>query len=214
VVIDDLGLDIKDTKRALDLPPPVTMSFMPYATRLKEQTNTARNKRHELLLHMPMQPLGSKDPGPGALLIGLSSGELRQRFDTALASFAGFDGVDNHMGSKFTADPQAMAVVIDELRQRHLFFLDSRTSANTIAESMAREQGVPALRRDVFLDNDQSIDAIRRQFEASEHIARRKGYAVAIGHPHPATLAALEVWLPQARAHGFIFVPLMDLVKP
>ncbi len=212
IVIDDVGLDMRGSKRAIDLPAYVTLSFMPYATRLKEQTKEARDNGHELLLHMPMEPVGHDDPGPGALLVGLPPEELRERFQTALASFIGFDGVNNHMGSKFTADAEGMEMVVNELQQRHLFFLDSRTSAKSVGESVARANGLPTIARDVFLDDEISLDAIRAQLAQTEHVARRKGYAVAIGHPHAATLEVLEQWLPDAEARGFTFVPIKELV--
>lgn len=213
IVIDDLGLDISGTKRAMKLPPYVTLSFMPYASRLREQTKEGRDAGHELLLHMPMEPIGHDDPGPGALFVNLSSDEIRQRFQTALASFVGFDGVNNHMGSKFTAYAPGMEVVIDELQQRHLFFLDSRTSGKTVGETLARVHGLPTIGRDIFLDDDEATAAIREQMEQAERVARRKGIAVVIGHPHVATLEALETWLPDAEARGFVFVPLHDLIS-
>ncbi len=212
IVIDDMGLDLTDSRRAVALPAPVTLSYMPYAMRLREQTRDARNVGHELILHMPMEPVGHADPGPGALLVGLPPEELRRRLDTALASFTGFDGMNNHMGSKFTADADGMALVADELQPRHLFFLDSRTSAQSVGASVARQHGVPTISRDVFLDDDMSPQAVRTQLELTERIARRKGIAIAIGHPHPATLQALEDWMPSAAQRGFVFVPLKEVV--
>jgi uncharacterized protein len=213
IVIDDVGLDMGGSRRAVALPAFVTLSYMPYATRLHEQTKEAREAGHELLLHMPMEPVGSADPGPGALLTGLPQDELRERLDTALASFVGFDGMNNHMGSKFTADKEGMELVIDELQQRHLFFLDSRTSAQSVGFSVARQHGLPAVARDVFLDDDMSPKAVRMQLEQTERVAKHKGAAIAIGHPHPATLQALEEWLPEAQKRGFVFVPIKDLVN-
>ncbi|MDP9128555.1 MAG: divergent polysaccharide deacetylase family protein [Pseudomonadota bacterium] len=212
IVLDDLGLDLRGTKKAIELPSFVTLSFMSYATRLREQTKEGRDRGHELLLHMPMEPTGHADPGPGALLVALPPDEIRRRFQNGLASFAGFDGVNNHMGSKFTADTTGMEIVIDELQQRHLFFLDSRTTSKTVGESLARQHGLPTIGRDVFLDDDEAIGAVRNQMEQAERIARRKGSAVVIGHPHPATLEALSGWIPDAQARGFVFVPLHTLL--
>jgi polysaccharide deacetylase 2 family uncharacterized protein YibQ len=213
IVIDDVGLDMKGSQRAIDLPAYVTLSFMPYATRLKEQTRDARDKGHELMLHMPMEPIGHDDPGPGALLVNLSQDEIRQRFQNALASFVGFDGVNNHMGSKFTAYPEGMEIVVDELKQRHLFFLDSRTSGKTVGEDIARQHKLPTIARDVFLDDTITPQAIRAQLEQTEHVARRKGYAVAIGHPHAATMDVLAEWLPEAEKRGLTFVPVRELIS-
>lgn len=214
IVIDDVGLDMSGSRRAVALPSFITLSYIPYSTRLHEQTKEAREAGHELLLHMPMEPMGSADPGPGALLLKLSQDEIRQRLDTALASFVGFDGMNNHMGSKFTANTEAMELVINELQQRNVFFLDSRTSAQSVGATIARQHGLPNISRDVFLDDDMSAKAVRIQLEQTERVARHKGSAVAIGHPHAVTLQALEEWIPDAQKRGFTFVPLNSLVKP
>jgi uncharacterized protein len=212
IVIDDVGLDVKNSKRAIDLPAYLTLSFMPYAPQLREQTKEARDQGHELLLHMPMEPMGHDNPGPGALLVDLSPDEIKMRFETALASFVGFDGVNNHMGSKFTANSAGMEIVIDELQQRGLFFLDSRTTAQTVGESMARQHGLPTIARDVFLDDTISPVSIKSQLDQTERVARQKGYAVAIGHPHSITLDVLEKWMPEMEKRGIVFVKVSDLV--
>jgi polysaccharide deacetylase 2 family uncharacterized protein YibQ len=186
---------------------------MPYAERLGEQTTQAREGGHELLLHMPMEPMGREDPGPGALLTTLSPDQIRARFDHALKSFDGFDGVNNHMGSRFTAYEPGMKIVIEELQKHHLFFLDSRTSAKTVGENLARAQELPTIARDVFLDDSLSPESIRAQLAATEHVARRKGYAVAIGHPHENTLQEIAAWLPEAEKRGFVFVPVHALIR-
>ena len=214
IVIDDVGVDLKGSERAImSLPPSVTLSFLPYAVRLREQTKQARELGHELLLHMPMEPLGHEDPGPGALLVDLPMRDLQQRFETALASFTGFDGVNNHMGSKFTAYAEGMDMVVAELQQRNLFFLDSRTSPQSLGEKIARQKGLPTLSRDVFLDDEETPEALRAQLEATERVAQRKGYAIAIGHPHAVTLDALQSWIPEAQKRGVEFVPLKNLLK-
>ena len=212
IVIDDVGLDVRGSKRATGLPAAITLSYIPYAHRLDEQTHEAREKGHELLLHMPMEPMGHDNPGQGALLVNLSMDELQKRFVTALSSFVGFDGVNNHMGSKFTAYQAGMEMVVEELKARNLFFLDSRTSPKTVGEATARREGVPTIPRDVFLDDDMSSNAVKAQLERTEQVARHKGYAVAIGHPHATTLDALEEWIPLAEQRGFEFVPLRQLV--
>jgi uncharacterized protein len=213
IVIDDVGLNLAGSQRAIKLPAYVTLSFMPYAERLDEQTAAAREAGHELMLHMPMEPIGREDPGPGALYTTYTPAELKSRLDHALDSFEGFDGVNNHMGSRFTAFAPGMEIVMSELQKRHLFFLDSRTSAQSVGFSIAQKDGLPTISRDVFLDDSLTPDAIKAQLAATEKVAKRKGYAVAIGHPHENTLAALEAWLPEAEKRGFTFVPVHDLVK-
>jgi polysaccharide deacetylase 2 family uncharacterized protein YibQ len=212
IVIDDVGVDLKGSERAIQLPPFITLSFLPYAVRLREQAKQARDSGHELLLHMPMEPIGHEDPGPGALIVDLPMRDLQQRFETALASFTGFDGVNNHMGSKFTTYTDGMNMVIDELQQRHLFYFDSRTSAQSVGKKIALEKGLPTIGRDVFLDDDQSPAAIRKQLEETERIAQRRGYAVAIGHPHAATMDVLAQWIPEAERRGFELTSIRSLV--
>jgi polysaccharide deacetylase 2 family uncharacterized protein YibQ len=117
------------------------------------------------------------------------------------------------MGSKFTAYADGMNMVMDELQQRHLFFLDSRTSAESVGKKIAEEKGLPTIGRDVFLDDTQTPDAIHAQLLETERLARRRGYAVAIGHPHATTMDVMPGWIEEARKEGFELVPLKDLIK-
>ena len=214
VVIDDLGLDRKRTERVSGLHGPLTLSFMTYAQDLEQQTALAHAHGHELMVHMPMQPMnGSYDAGPEVLNVGLPPDELRRRVDWGLSRFPGFVGVNNHMGSRFTADPAGMAVVMQELSRHGLMFLDSVTTAKTVAAEAARAAGVPFAARQVFLDNTQSVASVRAQLDQVEQIARRHGAAIAIGHPHDSTIAALTAWLPTLAAHGFVLVPVTAIVR-
>lgn len=213
IVIDDMGLNPARSKRAIALPRPVTLSFLPYASKTVELAKEARAAGHEILLHLPMEPLGAEDPGPDALLTGLSPEEQRARTIKALETFSGYSGVNNHMGSKFTESREGMDVVIGVLKEKGLFFFDSMTSPKSVAALAARGQGVPFAKRDVFLDNTSSEAAIRAQLAKLEQIARKNGQAVGIGHPNPVLVGALEKWLTEAEKNGFLIVPLRDLVK-
>jgi hypothetical protein len=215
VVLDDLGLNRAGTNRAIALPAPLTLAFMTYAEGLPRMAERARRAGHELMLHVPMAPRDSAyDPGPNVLRIDLEPSELARRLDWGLGRFDGFVGVNNHMGSRFTASPEGMAPVMAALRSRGLLFLDSVTSAASVGGVMARRAGVPYAERDVFLDNEWSDRAaISRQFARLEAVARRNGSAVGIGHPHRATLDVLARWLPEARARGFAIVPVSAIVR-
>jgi polysaccharide deacetylase 2 family uncharacterized protein YibQ len=215
IVIDDLGLNRPAARRAIGLPGPLTLSFMTYAHDLSELSAGAHAAGHELLLHVPMQPTDPAfDPGPKVLRADLSDREIRRRLDWALGRFGGFVGINNHMGSKFTQSAEAVGVVMRELRARDLLFLDSMTTADSVAWNVAGRTGVPYARRDVFLDNDwRNPAAIRRQLDHLEKIARLQGFAVGIGHPHRATLDVLAKWLPQARRHGLALVPISAIVR-
>ncbi len=213
IVIDDVGLDRPRSKRAWELPGPLTLSFLPYAKDLREQARQAHAHGNELLLHMPMEPNGRADPGPNALLVSLSDRELRQRLTQALDSFDGYVGVNNHMGSRFTAFRPGMETVLHLLKARGLLFLDSRTTTETVGDKVAQELGVPSVSRNVFLDDDEALAAVRRKLAQTEEVARHQGYAVAIGHPHEATLQALAEWLPSLAAKGFAEAPLSAALR-
>jgi polysaccharide deacetylase 2 family uncharacterized protein YibQ len=213
IVIDDMGVDRARSDRAAALPAPLTLAFLPYARALEAQIAAARDRGHEILLHMPMQPIGTEDPGPGALTVALSGDEIRKRVAAALDRAGPVVGVNNHMGSRFTVERDAMRPVLEELRARGLLFLDSRTAGATVGPALARTLGVPFTTRDVFLDNDPSIEAVQARLAELEATARRQGHALAIGHPHDGTIAALSAWLPSAAARGFALVPVSTIVR-
>jgi hypothetical protein len=212
VVIDDLGLNRRGTAALNRLKAPLTLSFLPYAGALEQQAAAGRAAGHELMLHLPMEPAGHEWPGPNALLSGLAPRDMVSRLRAQLLSFGGFVGINNHMGSLLTAERGPMALLMAELRARGLLFLDSRTTAQSVAAHEARRAGVAHAVRDVFLDNDTNLEAIRRQLALTEQIARRRGSAVAIGHPHHATIEALRGWLPTLEQRGFVLVPISTIV--
>jgi uncharacterized protein len=213
IVIDDVGIDRPRSKRAAELPGPLTMSFLPYAKDLREQARTARARGHELMLHLPMEPNGRNDPGPNALLVSLPDSELRQRTVAALDSFDGYAGVNNHMGSRFTAFRPGMETVLRQFKTRGLMFLDSRTTAQSVGDQVAQEIGLPGIVRHVFLDDDESLEAVRRKLAETEAVARRQGFVVAIGHPHETTLQALGEWLPGLPAKGLTLAPATAVLR-
>jgi polysaccharide deacetylase 2 family uncharacterized protein YibQ len=213
IVIDDVGLDRPHSKRAWELPGPLTLSFLPYARDLREQTRAAHAHGQELMLHLPMEPGGVADPGPNALLVSLSDAELKARVTAALDSFDGYVGVNNHMGSRFTAYRPGMETVLKQFRARGLLFLDSRTTPSSVGDQVAQELGVPSVARNVFLDDDESLAAVKRELAETERVARRQGFAVAIGHPHETTLKALAEWLPGVSAKGFALAPLSAVLR-
>ncbi|UEM06160.1 divergent polysaccharide deacetylase family protein [Skermanella rosea] len=214
IVIDDMGLDRKRSARVVGLPGPLTLAWLPYANDLPRQTRAARAAGHELMVHIPMEPQGGDiDPGPGAMTVSAGSGELLRRLEQGLKAFDGYIGINNHMGSRFTEDRPGMRTVLSELHRRGLMFLDSRTTTRSVASGIARELQVPTVGRDVFLDHDMSPASVRASLAKVEAVARRQGYAVAIGHPHDATVDALAQWLPAVAARGFALVPVSAVLK-
>lgn len=214
IVIDDLGIDQPRSRRALSLPSPLTLAFLPYGYNLDEMVAAARANGHEILVHVPMAPFDlAVDPGPNALQRELGPAEILRRLDWDLDRFGGYVGINNHMGSRFTADSESMALVIGELRRRGLIFMDSVTTRETKGFGLAARMGVPYAVRDVFLDHAIAPDAIRAQLARAEAIAREQGHAIAIAHPHDATLDALAEWIAEAEARGFQLVPVSALVR-
>jgi len=212
IVIDDMGIDLGRSAQAAALPGPLTLAYLAYGDDLAAQTARAHSAGHELLVHVPMEPDGAAaDPGPNALMTTLSGAELDRRIVWNLSQFGGFVGINNHMGSKATSDPATMRAVMAELSKRSLLFLDSRTSGATVAHGEAARAGIPALKRDVFLDHDPSPIAVRAALLKTEKTAEEQGYAIAIGHPKDATIAALAEWLPDVKARGFAIVPVSAL---
>ena len=214
IVVDDLGINRHRTALTTALKPPLTLAFLPYAGDLKRQAASARKAGHELLVHVPMEPLDNAyDPGPKALMTGMDSREINRLLSWNLASFDGFVGLNNHMGSKFTANHEGMKTVMKELRKRGLLYLDSQTTSATQGLELARELGVPHAARNVFLDNVVSVEAVRSRLADLEWVARSQGFAVGICHPHRATLEALAQWTDTLDRNGLRLVPLSTLVR-
>ncbi|MFP6735136.1 MAG: divergent polysaccharide deacetylase family protein [Rhodospirillales bacterium] len=214
IVIDDAGIDRKRTRRAIALPAPLTLAFLVYGNDIAEQTEAAAAAGHELLVHVNMEAESrAVDPGPKVLLRNVEPDINLERLKWMLGRFEGYVGVNNHMGSKFTSDPESMTLILTEIKRRNLLFLDSRTSPKTVGSKISRSLGIPTAVRDVFLDNEPELEAVRRNLARTEAIARRTGAAIAIGHPRDATLDALAAWLPAAKARGIQFVPVSALVS-
>ena len=214
IVIDDLGLDRPHTRQVLDLPGPITAAFLSYAGDLKNQTAYAHQHGHELMIHVPMEPLRSSiDPGPNVLRKGYDAAKIKTLLQRSFDSFDGYVGINNHMGSKFTADPDGMAVVLAELKKRGLLFLDSRTSNASVGAEIADMYGVPNVTRHVFLDNEPDETYVMGQLYELEGWAKRQGFAVGIGHPHAWTIRALKKWMPTLAAKGYQLVPISAVVR-
>lgn len=212
IIIDDMGYNQVALRRLIDMPGPLTLSFLPDADSTPSILDQARRHDFEIMLHLPMEPMGDANPGREALMVGLDEAELRRRVRRAVDLVPGAVGVNNHMGSRFTAMARDLDIVMDELRRRWLFFIDSRTNPLSIAQSVALAHGIPAAGRNVFIDHDPSAAAIVRQLAIIERVARHGGNVLAIGHPYPTTLAALAAWLPTLEPRGFRLVRASEVV--
>jgi hypothetical protein len=188
----------------------VGVAVLPFLPKSSETASAAHKAGHEVWVHLPMEPQDypAADPGPGAVLVSMDAGSVRTAVHSAINSVPYAVGVNNHMGSRATADLKTMTWVMQELSARGLAFIDSRTTTATVAEDAARAQGVPVARRRVFLDNQRSPDAIRRQLDEAVYRCRLEGEAIAIGHLDEVTLQVLAAELPGLAARG------ADLVRP
>ena len=212
IVVDDMGVSHKRTAQISSLEYPLTSSFLTYATNLKAQIYKAKEAGHEIMAHLPMEPKASINVSPDVLTTSMSMEDVETQLEQMLDKFDALCGVNNHMGSRFTEDDKRMNVVMQKLAQKNLFFLDSKTTAHSVAQEAAKKNNVRYVSRNVFLDNEDKFDYIIRQLQKTEIIARKKGYAVAIGHPKEQTFKALKVWLPTLKSRGIRLVPLSKIV--
>ncbi len=215
IVIDDMGHDLKRLRSLLDIDAQITVAVLPHLRFSREVATEAYSRGWEVLLHMPMEPhnLKGNNPGEGALLTVMDEAEVRLKMRESLDGVPYVSGVNNHMGSKFTEDPVLLRAVLGMVKERGLFFLDSRTSPDSVAGKLAREMGVPGVTRNVFLDNTRDEQYIRERLDELVRIARDRGVAVAIGHPYPETIAALKSALYSESFDGVEVVRVSELTE-
>lgn len=202
LIIDDMGNNLELGLKAIALPGPVNYAFLPHSPHGQVLANKAHRQHKEILLHAPMSNLRSHATGPGTLKPRMNRQQFLTTLHEDLASVPHVRGLNNHMGSLLTQLRQPMSWLMSELKQRQLYFVDSRTSPRSIAASTALSQQLPSLQRDVFLDNNKSFSAIDKQFKRLITLAKNQGLAVAIGHPYPETLEYLQQALPTLAAQG------------
>lgn len=213
LVIDDLGIAKDTTKDMIDMGVPMTLSFLPFASEINRQVNDAYNKGHDVLVHIPMEPKGRDDPGPHALLSSSAPNVQMQSIDYNLSQFENYIGINNHMGSLFTEDEAAVSRLLNVIKQKGLIVLDSKTTAKSVFERLAKIKGIPVINRDVFLDNTEDVGYIMAQLRELERIALHEGSALAIGHPYPETVTALKRWIPTLASKGITIVPISQIVR-
>jgi len=207
IVIDDVGYSLAGLKEFLALPFPLAFSVLPDLPHSREAGRLIAAAGKELLVHLPMEPSSGTNPGPGAVLTSQSDAEIRLLLEQSLERLPQAVGLNNHMGSRATADPRVMEAVMRFLAVRGLFFLDSRTTPATAGPQTAARLGVPLLERDVFLDNENSPAYIEQALQRGVRAARARGSAVLIGHVQNVELAAeLERLLPSMERGGVALV--------
>jgi hypothetical protein len=213
IILDDLGSDRRAAEEIFELPYPLTISVLPNHEHSVEIAQEAERRGYQVMLHLPMQAVATEKPEAQELRLGMPAAEVSRLVDQFLQDIPEAVGVNNHQGSEATSDPALMRELMPVLCERHLFYIDSRTTAATVAYETAQSSRVPSAFRNVpFLDDVADVGAVRKQLELALRGAREKGEAVAIGHPHPATLQALREVLPNAQSEGVQLTFASELV--
>ncbi len=215
IVIDDMGYDMKPLEELLKLKAPITIAVLPHLTYSRKIAERAHLEGIEVLLHLPMEPKNTKrhNPGEGALYTNMDEKEIRLRLEADLDAVPYITGVNNHMGSRFTEDADKMKPVLMVLKEKGLFFVDSKTTGRSVAEGLAKSMGLAVASRDVFLDNERDRDYIRGQIEKLKTIAKKRGEAIGIGHPYPETIATLKEVIVELQNDGIELVRVSELTR-
>lgn len=213
IIIDDMGNKHQRGIDMINLPGQLTYSFLPHTPFAQKLANLTHTRGKDVMLHMPMQPYSNLRLGPGGLTVSLDEDAFRQRVEKNLNAVPHIVGVNNHMGSRLTQDKRSMQLVMQGIREiPHLFFVDSRTTRETIAQRTAMQYDIPSSRRDIFLDHDIKVSSIRKQFHKLIKHAKKHGYATAIGHPHAETLQVLAEELPLLEQKNIQLIPMSRMI--
>ncbi len=214
VIMDDMGVSLSTLRKLLQLDIIITPSILPSTGKAMPSTTLLQEKGREYMIHIPMQPRSypRTNPGSDALLLGQSEAETRQLVRSYMASVPGAVGSNNHMGSRYTEEPEAMQIVLNELKKQNLFFIDSRTISDSVAFSEARKMGLKTATRNIFLDNKADISYIRRQIHKMVSLAGKNQEVIAICHPHAETLEAFRLEQDWLRQQPVDFVSASELV--
>lgn len=213
IIIDDLGYNSHLGERSLHLPGAFTYAILPRAPQGPRLARLASRLGKEVMVHNPMSNTQGLPLDPGALSGEMSYGDFSATLQSNLNAIPGARGLNNHMGSQLTSEPQAMGWLMGTLRKRGLYFIDSRTTAASRAWETARRYRVPSLQRDIFLDHERDPAQIRRQLAKAIELARERGHALAIGHPYPETLSTLEEIEAMLAGAQVTLVPVSQLLK-
>lgn len=216
LVIDDLGESYQRFKELEALEVPITYALLPFQTHSVKIANEIHAKNcGELILHLPLEPWNSSNHSinHGTLFTSMNREELLEQLERNIKAVPHLAGVSNHMGSKFTEDSQKMTLLLEVLREKNLYFLDSRTSKKTVGYALAKKMLLKTARRDLFLDSTHDQQFAEKQLQKIlPLVQRRGGRLIVIGHPHHYTISALKEYLPLLKEQGITFVPLSELV--
>jgi polysaccharide deacetylase 2 family uncharacterized protein YibQ len=215
LVIDDLGEERRIARELLELDFPLTFSILPFTPYAKTIAREAHLKGKEVIVHVPMEPHGYPKvrPGEGALLEEMNEESLRQQLVKDIEAVPYIKGASNHMGSRLMEDPEKVKVILSELKQRRLFFLDSRTTPQTVGMNVAQNLGLKGVERSLFIDHSLDEEDIKQKIEKLISLSLSNGKAIGIGHPHPSTLKSLKEMIPKIKEKGIELVPLSMVME-
>lgn len=215
IVIDDMGASVKDAERLLAINQPLTFAIIPGLAHSRQVAKVAHEKGRGVMIHIPMEPQGYPQQRleKNGLLLSQSSGDIATRVEAFLQEIPHAGGANNHMGSAFTEHEDKMLPVLDVLKRKGMFFIDSKTSSKSVGYALAGRMGVRTGTRNIFLDNDQSVDKVKEQLRAAALMATKRGSVIAICHPHPGTIQALQELMPELQREGITFVAAAMLVR-
>ena len=212
IIIDDMGNNLRRGQQAIELPGPITYAVLPHTRYATSLAKTAHESSKEVIVHLPMANLTNHPLGPGALTSAQNKADFLDAVKSAIEGVPYAQGINNHTGSYLTQQEKQMTWLMEALKQHDLFFVDSRTTEKSIAYQVARNNNVLSSRRDVFLDNEQTLNGIEDSFKKLIRKAKQKGTAIAIGHPYSSTLAFLAVAIPTLEAEGIKVVSASELI--
>ena len=213
ILIDDLGTDMKTYQKLKGMNARFSYAILPFQPYSEEIAKDARINHFDVLLHLPMESEGKDNPGKGAIYHTMTKEAILNQTRSDLHAFPYIQGVNNHMGSKITSDRGEIEVILNEVKSQNLFFIDSRTTAETVAYEVAKKIGVKSAERQVFLDDDDHLVEIHQELNRLIKLSHQQGTAIAIGHPRRNTLKALESFLPRLDREGIEVVPVSTLVR-
>lgn len=214
IVIDDFGYSREPIEAFAAISRPITFAVLPYRPYSNEAAARGLSSSHEVILHLPMEPLGEAGSSEAsAIMVGMDDVQIREITQKAVQSLPGIRGVNNHQGSKATADRQVMKNVMQVLKSKQLFFLDSRTNSQSIAGDTARQMGVHTADNQLFIDNVDDIAAVKKQIRTAKEMALHQGNAIIIGHARMNTAAAVRSMIPELENSGVQLVFLSQLVQ-
>lgn len=214
IIIDDMGYRLSAGNRAINLPGALTYSFLPHSPYSATLSKFAYDQSKEIMLHLPMEAESGNKLGPGGLTEGMTEKQFSQVLESSIEAIPHASGFNNHMGSLLTKNQLWMTRLMREVAiDKKLFFVDSKTTSQSIALQTARTEGLKTSKRDIFIDHEESVEFIQRQLKKLIKRAKSKGTALAIAHPKKITLAVLEKWLPELEANGIKLVSVSTLIN-